>query len=58
MDQQNSDQGWQQIQANIENFFNQTIASNLQSIEYKPRFIALLTMSSEHHQTDLQETGM
>ncbi len=58
MDQQNSDQAWQQIQTNIESFFNRTIAGNLQSIEYKPRFIALLTMSSEHHQNDLQETGM
>ena len=58
MDQQNSDQGWQQLQANIENFFNRTTANSLQSIEYKPRFIALLTMSSEHQQSDLQETGL
>jgi len=58
MDQQHLDQGWQQLQANIENFFNRTTASNLQSIEYKPRFIALLTMSSEHQQSDLQETGL
>lgn len=58
MDQQNLDQGWQQIQANIESFFSQSLASNVQSIEYKPRFIALLEMSSEHHQDDLQETGM
>jgi hypothetical protein len=58
MDQQNPDQGWQQIQTNIESFISQTIASNVQSIEYKPRFIALLEMSSEHHQNELQETGM
>jgi hypothetical protein len=57
MDQQNSDQGWQQIQTNIESFFSQALASNVQSIEYKPRFIALLEMSSDHHQNDLQETG-
>jgi hypothetical protein len=58
MDQQNSDQGWQQLQTNIESFFSQALANDVQSIEYKPRFIALLEMSSEHHQTDLQETGM
>ena len=57
MDQQNSDQGWQQIQTNIESFFSQAIAGNVQSIEYKPRFIALLEMSSDHHQNELQETG-
>ena len=57
MDQQNSDHGWQQIQTNIESFFSQASASNVQSIEYKPRFIALLEMSSDHHQNDLQETG-
>lgn len=58
MDQQNADQGWQQIQANIESFFNQNLTNNIKSIEYKPRFIALLEMSSEHHQNDFQETGM
>ncbi|MDP2855049.1 MAG: hypothetical protein Q8O28_12495 [Smithellaceae bacterium] len=58
MDQQNSDQEWQQLQTNIESFFSRTLANNVQSIEYKPRFIALLEMSSEHHQNDLQETGM
>jgi len=57
MNQQTSDQAWQQIQTNIESFFSQALASNVQSIEYKPRFIALLEMSSDHHQSDLQETG-
>lgn len=57
MDQQNSDQGWQQIQANIESFFNKNLTNNVQSIEYKPRFIALLEMSSENHQNDFQEAG-
>ena len=58
MDQQNSDQGWQQLQANIENYFYQTITSDVPRLEYKPRFIALLEMSSEHHLHDLQETGI
>ena len=58
MDQQNSDQGWQQLQANIEGFFNQTIANDVPRVEYKPRFIALLEMSSEHNLRDPQETGM
>ena len=58
MDQQNSDQGWQQIQAHIESFFNRPPANDVPRIEYKPRFIALLEMSSEHHQSDFQETGM
>lgn len=58
MDQQNLDQGWQQIQTNIESFFSQTLASDLPRVEYKPRFVALLEMTSESHQNDLQETGM
>ena len=58
MDQQLSDQGWQQLQANIESFFSQTIANKVPSIEYKPRFIALLEMTSEHEVSDLPETGM
>jgi hypothetical protein len=57
MYQQNSDHEWQQIKSNIESFFSQTLAGNLPSIEYKPRFVALLEMSSEHHQDDLQEMG-
>lgn len=57
MDQQNSDQGWQQIQANIESFFNQTLVNDVPRVEYKPRFIALLEMTSESHQNE-QETGM
>lgn len=58
MDQQLSDQGWQQLQAKIENFFSKSIANDVPSIEYKPRFIALLEMSSKQQQGDLQETGM
>jgi hypothetical protein len=58
MDQQNSDQGWQQLQAHIEGFFSRTLTNDTQRIEYKPRFSALLEISSEHHQNDLQETGI
>ena len=52
MNQQESDQIWQQLQFNIENFFSQTIASDVRKIEYKPPFIALLEMPSEHCQND------
>lgn len=58
MDQQNPDQGWQQLQSHIESFFSQSLKNDVPRVEYKPRFIALLEMSSEHHQNDLQETGM
>jgi len=58
MDQQNSDQGWQQLQAHIEGFLNQTLTNDVPRVEYKPRFVALLEMSSEHHQSDFQETGL
>ncbi len=58
MDQQNSDQGWQQIQVNIERFFSQTLTDDVPRVEYKPRFVALLEMSPEHHHSDFQETGM
>lgn len=57
MDQQNLDQGWQQIQSHIEGFFSQSLKNDMQKIEYKPRFFALLEMSTEHHQNELQETG-
>ena len=58
MDQQTSDRGWQQLQANIEGFFSQTLTNNVPRVEYKPRFIALLEMTSEHDQNNLQETGV
>jgi hypothetical protein len=57
MNEQTSDQGWQQLQAHIESFFSQTLTNDMQKIEYKPRFIALLEMTSEHLQNDLQETS-
>jgi hypothetical protein len=58
MNEQTSDQGWQQLQVHIESFFSQTLTNDVQRIEYKPRFVALLEMTSEHHQNDLQETSM
>jgi len=58
MNQQKSDQGWLQLQSNIESFLSRTLANDVPQVEYKPRFIALLEMSSEHYQNDLQETGM
>lgn len=58
MDQQNLDQGWQQLQAHIEDFLGQTLSNDVQSIEYKPRYIALLEMPSEQHQNDIQETSV
>lgn len=58
MNQQTSDQEWQQLQAHIEGFFSQTLANDIPRVEYKPQFVALLTMSSEHQQNDFQETGI
>jgi hypothetical protein len=55
MDQQDLDQGWQQLQSHIESFLSQTLANDVPQVEYKPRFIALLEMSSEHRQNDLRE---
>ena len=59
MNQQTSDQGWQQLQAHIEGFFGQAFRNDVQSIEYKPRFITqFLEMPSERHQSELQEMSM
>ena len=52
MNQQESDQIWEQLRFHMENFFGQTIANDVQKIEYKPPFIALLEMPSEHSQND------
>jgi len=52
MNQQESDQIWQHLQAHIESFFSQTSADDVQRIEYKPQFIALLEMPFEHSQND------
>jgi hypothetical protein len=49
MDQNASDQGWQQLQANIEKFLGQSLQSNGRRLEYKPRFTASLTEGSTEH---------
>jgi hypothetical protein len=36
MNQQISDQKWQQLQDHIEGFFSQTLTNDVQRIEYKP----------------------
>jgi DNA gyrase inhibitor GyrI len=53
MNQQISDQEWQQLQDHIEGFFSQTLANDMQRIEYKPLFVGLLEMPSESHQSEL-----
>jgi hypothetical protein len=57
VNQQESDQLWQHLKAHIKGFFIQTFADDLQRIEYKPLFMALLEMPSEHYQNDQQETS-
>jgi len=42
MDQRASDQGWGQLQANIESFFKQSLQGDGRRLEYKPRFIVPL----------------
>jgi hypothetical protein len=58
MSQQNSDQGRQQLQSHIERFLSQSLRNDVPRVEYKTQYVALLEMSSEHHQDDLQETGI
>jgi hypothetical protein len=56
MNQQESDQIWQQLRFHIENFFSQTIANDVQRIEYKPLFITqLLEMAPDRNQNERQE---
>jgi hypothetical protein len=53
MDRRTVDQGWQQLQANIERFLGQSLQSDGRRFEYKPRFIATLSeMSSETPQME------
>jgi hypothetical protein len=47
MDQKASDQGWQQLQANIERFLGQSLQSDGRRIRYKPQFIVPSEMSAE-----------
>lgn len=56
MNQQSTDQGWEQLQAHIEGFLRQTLENDLQIIEYKPLFIThLLEMLPERQQNEIQE---
>jgi ATP phosphoribosyltransferase regulatory subunit HisZ len=56
MNQKTSDQGWQQLQARIEVFLDQSIRSDVESIEDRPRLLSqLLVMPYERHQNELQE---
>jgi len=52
MNQNESDQIWQQLKFHIEGFFHQTLANDVQKIEYKPLFVALLEIPTEHSQND------
>ena len=57
MIQQSSDQGWQQLQANIEGFLGRALRNN-ERTEYEPRFITQIQeMPSEPHQKELQESS-
>jgi len=58
MNQQESDQIWQHLKAHIEGFFSQTLEKDVKSIEYKPFFMALLEMPSEHRQNEQREASM
>jgi hypothetical protein len=56
MNQQATDQGWQQLQAHIEGFLGQTLKNDVQRIECKPLFIThLLEMQHKSHQSELQK---
>ncbi len=53
MDQSAADHGWQQLQANIKSFLDESLHGDGRRLEYKPRFImSLPEMSSEHPQKD------
>jgi hypothetical protein len=59
MNEQKLDMEWQQLQASIEGFFGQALTSDVQKLEYKPRFIVqLLEMPAERHQDERQETNL
>ena len=56
MNQQESDQIWQHLRFHIKNIFSQTIANDVQRIEYKPQFITqLLEMTPARDQNENQE---
>ena len=49
MDQKTADQGWKELQANIERFLGQSLQSDGRRLEYKPRFIATLSATSTNY---------
>lgn len=49
MDQNASEQGWQQLQANIERFLGQSLQSDGRRLEYQPRFIKSLPDRAVEH---------
>ena len=53
MDQKTADQGWQELQANIEKFLGQSLQNDGRRLEYKPRFITTPSAKS----TDCQIEG-
>ena len=56
MNQQESDQIWQHLQAHIKGFFSQIPTDDVQKIEYKPQFITrLLEMTHDRNQDERQE---
>jgi hypothetical protein len=58
MNQKAPDQGWQQLQSHVEGFFDQTLRSDTQRIEYKPRFIVqMLETPSERQRNEFPETS-
>lgn len=51
-----SDRGWQQLEDHLSNFLGQALRSDVQQIEYKPRFfIHLLEMPSERDQSEIRK---
>jgi len=50
MNKNESDQIWKQLRFHMGNFFGQTRADDVQKIEYKPRYVALLEMPSKTHE--------
>ena len=59
MNQRVSNQGWEELQDHIRGFLAQALRSDVQSIEYKPRFSnQLLEILPEHDQCEARETGM
>jgi hypothetical protein len=54
MKEQESDRIWRQLRFYIEKFFSQPPANDVPKIEYKPRYVALLEMTSEMKRSEFQ----